>query len=103
MNITRLTDSEVQQRIMPQFREKEALDALAKELNDRTLYSAAVFRALDDVRVQVNDRSGRTVINTVCPLPNDSDSQFQIASKRKFIRHVMDEMRKLINMPPEAA
>jgi len=104
MSISRLTDSEVRERIVA-VNDVEMLEKLAGELNDRTLYSCHIFHFPGGIRVHVLDQSCRSVIDEDCALPTISDDMFTTAGKRKRIREVADRVRKLIrdNGPKGAA
>jgi hypothetical protein len=81
------------------------LESLARSINEKTLLSAAVMPAGSGVQVHIVNRSGRTLIDEICPLPNDDDSPFEVASKRRFLRAIRQQMQRMLrsNNSPEAA
>jgi len=95
MSIVRLTDQQVKERTV-RTDDRADLEDLARTINDRTLYSVHLFDIDGGVRIHVINGSMATVMNEPVPLPGNSDDMFTVASKRKFIRMVKQELRKLL-------
>jgi len=100
MNITHLSDKDFMERIMKPKDDRQELWDLAIEVTKRTPYSAGLHSIPGGVRVLVLNFSGQPVIDSNCMLPQDGDDEFTQSGKRKFIRTIMDDMRKLIRDEP---
>jgi len=103
MSIVRLTDAEVRERIMKPTDDRQLLWDLAIEITNQRCYTAGVYSIEDGVRVLVTNLSGKVVIDADCKLPQDDDDPFTVSSKRRFIRTIMTQMRKLIRDEPKGA
>ena len=103
MNITQLSDKDFMEQVMKPKDDRQELWDLAIEVTKLSLYSAHIYSIDGGVRVVVLNSSGQSVIDANCMLPQDSDDEFAKRMKRKYIRTIMDDMRKLIKDSPETA
>jgi hypothetical protein len=100
MSITRLTDAEVREGTMELKDDERELWKLAIEVTKRSPHVAGLYNIDGGKRVLVTNLSGKVVIDADVKLPQDSDDEFTQSGKRKFIRIVMTQMRKLIRDEP---